>query len=320
MRGTAIFTIKFLAAAPVFLVSAAPDYFPLQTGNQWIYRQDRPAQTLVVDIPGTGQFGGRLYHQVRGLADGAAWLRMSEDGTLYAWDAAQRREKIWAAFATPEGQTYATEITECNRTARIDSRSARYQGPVGEFEHALGISYPPSRCADAGITAEVYLPYVGLIERTVTTIAGPRKIELIYARLGGVTVISEPEISFTLTLDRAAYAAKLAPAVMTARLTLRSTHSEPVTLQFSTGQRYDLALKNEAGEVAYRWSDGKVFPLVLGSETIGPGEKNYAVEVRLAESGDIPLAPGRYTAEAWLATTGPRRYSAVVGFDILATR
>jgi hypothetical protein len=103
---------------------------------------------------------------------------------------------------------------------------------------------------------------------------------------------------------------------MTARLSLRNTSDKPVRLAFSSGQRYDLELKNERGDVVYRWSEGRAFTMELGEEIIGPGERRYEVIVRLADKAGKPLAQGKYTAEAWLTTVGPRTYVATAGFQM----
>ncbi len=312
----------FLLSAAVWTPIVAQDYFPLHVGNQWIYRQSGAGAgaPLVVEIPRTETVGGQAYSVVTGFPGGNVSLRMSADSTLYAYDRTTRREVVWAVFSTPEGGTYQTSIHECNRTAKVDARNAMLQLPIGEVINALVVSYPGATCADAGLSSDAFLPYLGLVRRSVITIAGPRTFELIYARVGGVTVLSEPEVSFSLTLDRLVYAGKLDVPVMTARLTLRVTQAEPLTLAFSSGQVYDVVFRNDKGNEVYRWSVGKVFPLALGSLMIGPGEKNHVVAIPLLQRDGDPLPPGRYVAEAWLTTTGPKTYAASVGFDIAAVR
>ena len=302
------------------------DYFPLQLGNQWIYRTGNlpQPQTVTVEVTQTEIFQDRVYYLVKGLPPGEAWLRMSEEGTLYAWDSGQKQERVWVAFATPEGGSYETAISPCNRRATIASRSANYKGPVGDFTWALQIDYPPGPCMDAGITREFYLPYVGLVHRAETTIAGPRTYDLIYARLGGTVVISEPEMAFNLSLDKAVYTANLMPPVdpkrvaplMTARLSLRHTQPEPLRLSFSSGQTYELILWNERGEPEYRWSDGKFFTQAMRSVDFPAGEQNWVIVIPLAAKDGSPLPRGSYAAEAWLTTTEGKIYAATVGFRI----
>ena len=306
----------FLIGAALPLVAQQPDYFPLHVGNQWVYRQvGRIAggDPVVVDIPRTETVNSQTYSVVRGLGEATVYLRMAEDGTLFAYDPETRQEGVWAAFSTPEGGRFRTIVDPCSNTGIVRSRNARVTVPAGESTNALTIHYPSANCADAGLSVDAFVPYIGLVERESITIAGPRYLRLVYARVGGVTVLSEPEVGFSLTLDKQQYGGEGVP-VATARLTLRSTQSEPLELTFPSGQRFDLVIKDESGKQYWRWSDGRAFTLALGVERFGPGERNWVVEAPLAAGGER-LPPGRYIAEAFL-TTLPRTYAASVGFEV----
>ncbi len=320
-RTSILNALALLAAAAAWGVE--PDYFPLAPGNVWVYRAG--SETFAVEAVRIEVANAKAYTVLRGFPAGEVWLHMAEDGTLYAWNAARQQESVWAAFLMEQGGSYSTGIDPCNKQAVIGSRSAKYSGPIGDFTTALQILYPPSGCADAGITEELYLPYVGLVRRTVTTIAGPRGYDLIYARLGGVTVVSGREVSFGLALDQAVYTANLMPPIdprraapeLTARVTLRNALNIPIRLDFPSGQTYDLVLKTQKGDMVYRWSDGKAFTMALRSEAVPPGsEKNWVVVVRLAGQDGQVFPQGNYLAEAWLTTMGARAWSATVPFEI----
>ena len=317
--------LTFLAAA--WTASAAtPDYWPLEPGNQWIYRSTGGAGTQIstIEVLRNEVAGSRVYSVLRLSGAGDVWVRMDESGRFYAWDPRTRAESLWADFGAPTGSAYETALDPCNRTARVESRRADYRGPVGEFSEALHIAYPAANCADAGLTAEYYLPYVGLVRRDSLTIAGPRRMDLIYARLGGVTVISEPSVSFVLSLDKAIYTADLMPPVdparavprMTARLALRNGQNEPIELVFPSGQSFDLVLRNDKGEAVYRWSDGRMFTQALRRENLAPGHERNEVAVVPLGSEAGPLPQGRYTAEAWLTLERGRVYASVAAFEI----
>src|SRR5574340_97832 len=285
-------------------IAGAQDYFPLEVGNQWVYRVSGRAagDPLTVEVARTAEFNGQTYALLRGLA-GDAWLRAAADGSLYAYDPNVNTERLWTAFAGD----FVSSVPPCQQPARVSEKPASYTGPIGEFDRMLEINYQPGSCRDAGIERDLYLPWIGLVQRRVTTIAGPRTYDLVYARLGGITVVSGKETGFTLTLDQTVYRG----TPMLARLTIRNTQDAPLRLNFTSGQRYDLVIRNDKGEVVYQWSRGKFFTLALGTEVIGPGEKNWAITVPL---DDIPN--GHYVVEGWLTTAGPRAYAASVGFDI----
>jgi len=292
----------------VFLLSlsalaAAQEYFPLQVGNQWVYRPTGrvAGDPQVVEAVQAGQFGGRTYTQLRGWF-GSVWVRTAEDGSLYAYDAAGGTEKLWTSF----GQApFTSGVPPCDQPARVVSTAARYSGPIGSFSNALQIDYSAGGCADAGLEQDLYLPWVGLVQRRTTTIAGPVTYDLVYARLG-VTEISAPERAFTVGLDQAVYSGNR----MLARLTVRNTHSTPLRLDFSSSQRYDFAIRDEKGSTVYTWSADKLFLAVMGSESIS-GQKTWTLVIPLDQ---IPA--GTYTAEGWLTSTGPK-YAASAGFRVV---
>lgn len=284
-----------------------PNYFPLEAGNQWIYaptgRAAGAAQT--VEVTRLVEAGGRWYSEYRGL-EGAQMLRMDESGALYAWDPQSRTETRIGSFLD-DNAVFEPRPNPCGQTGRIVSRSAKYSGPLGEFTQALEIRYSPGSCRDAGVESELYLPYIGLVRRTVTTIAGPRVYDLIYARIGGVTVVSAPEVSFSLSLKNN----RLGPAdTLIAQLTLRNTQPEPLKLSFSSGQMFDLVIKNEKGERVYVWSADKAFIMVFINMEVS-GEKNFIVEAPLPR-----LSPGHYTVEAWLTNTGTRDFIASAPLEV----
>ena len=307
MSGTKISIVSLLFAVSS-LFAANVDYFPLQTGNQWVYAGTgrAGAQSRTTEVQQTVNRNGTAYLVYSGL-EGDVQLRTDENGSLYSWDEQKSNEVLLAPFAKDDG-VFQPSPNPCGQTGRIVSRNAKYKGPVGEFENALEIRYSPGACADAGVEREIYLPYVGLVQRTVTTFAGPRTFDLVYARMGGgITVISAAEVSFSVSLDRAAYTVG---DRMLVRFTIRNTQAQPLRLHFQSGKVYDVAVINDKGERVYVWSADRIFTQALKDLDV-VGEKNFPVDVPLDK-----LAPGKYTLEAWLATATPPEWRASAPFEI----
>lgn len=307
-----------MSVAP--LAAADADYFPLQVGNQWIYQTSTRwfnGPPNVVSIPGKKAFGNNSYYIVEGLNFETMYLRSDDAGVLYAYDANTGGEQQYAAFATPVGGSYRTAVDPCNSTANVISRSAKVTTPVGAFDNAMQVDYPAANCADAGIGTDYFVPYIGLVKREGITIAGPRAMELVYARVGGVTVLSAPEVAFSMSLDRAVYDINGIP-LMNVRLTLRNTHPQPLELTFTSGQRFDIQVRNEAGVNVATWSANKLFPAVIGMEKIGPGEMNWTAQLPLQDGQNKRLPAGKYIAEGFLTTGGEAKpYMAHVAFEII---
>lgn len=72
-------------------------------------------------------------------------------------------------------------------------------------------------------------------------------------------------------------------------LVLENGGSEPVTLEFTTSQRYDFEIRNVDDEVVWRWSDEMGFAQVLGSEIVEPGGR-----LRYEEEFSMALDAGTY--------------------------
>jgi hypothetical protein len=195
-----------------------------------------------MEVLKSGVFDANTYYLTRNFLGADTWLRTREDRTLVSYDPSTQQESALVAFDAAEGATYKTSIDPCSSTANIISRSMKTRLPVGQFDNLLAINYPPGVCADAGLATEQYLPSIGLAQRTRQTIAGPVTYDLTYARIGGVIVISAPEVTFSLTLDSAVYES----SQVGARLTLRVVQPEPLRLSFRTAQEFELVVKNEA--------------------------------------------------------------------------
>lgn len=79
------------------------------------------------------------------------------------------------------------------------------------------------------------------------------------------------------------------------RLVLQVTNSGPaaVELEFGTAERYDFAVLAPDGAEVWRWSEGRAFAQVVGSERLAPG--------------------GTLRYEAWWAPAGRRGRFVAVG-------
>jgi hypothetical protein len=123
------------------------------------------------------------------------------------------------------------------------------------------------------------------------------------------TIVTQGELSVTLELDSSGYAPS---DTLTARLAIHNDDpGSPGVLSFSTGQTYDLEIRDGNGSVVYLWSRGKTFPQIV-SELKIEDQKEYVV------SAQLPKLPyGAYVLKAWFTSDGPPRvYSASARFQI----
>jgi hypothetical protein len=310
MLGIRTITASTLLLISTIAVSAqTADYFPLQVGNSWVYKTSlgRTNRVQTVSVDAIENVDGRDYYRVDFFGS-SVLVRPGDNRSLLSYDAGAKRERLWLPFGAPEGQPTESEFDSCSRSATVRSRSANVKGPIGEFNNALQLTYTPV-CADAGVTTQFFLPYIGLVQQESTSFAGPQRYELIYSRTG-FTNVDAGQIGFTMALDSNSYKAGQ-DAEIVVRLTLRNSNREPITLVFPSGQSFDLKIYNERGEIVYTWSADKLFIQAFRTEKLGPGERSWALT---APIGQLP--PGRYAAQGFL-TTQPLAYSAIVHFDVV---
>ncbi len=307
MLGKRISIASSLFCLPALAVFGADaDYFPLMIGNSWVYRttQATVPDVQTAEVTGTTFINSQNYFRVRFFGR-ELLLRKDEKNILQQYDSDSQSEKVWLDATGVEGSSVPANLDSCTASGTIQSSNAQIKVPAAEFQNALQLVFQPV-CADAGITEAFLVPYTGFARITWTSIAGPRVYDLVYSRTG-VTELSDKQTSFRISLDQDVYTPS---RTLMVRLTLRSTQSDPVTLNFPTGQDADVAIRNEKGETVYLWSSGKAFPQIYRTVKFGPGEKNVVLTLPLPS-----LPPGKYTAEGYLKTE-PRVYVATIPFEL----
>lgn len=295
---------RFIPALSFSLLSLtlhAQDLFPLVQGSQWVYRGSFAGESMTIKIGGERQIQGNTYHEVAGYAKDTLLVRRSERGIYVYWDDKAKQDALLINF---DGSEYASPSSECQQQGKAEGRPVTYEGPLGKFDNAVQVRFFGGICADAGTTSETYLPNAGMLRRTVTSFTGERRFDLIYAQIGGVTYLSDAQVSFGVS------ATVLSPEQIAARLILTNRSGANVVLDFPSGQRYDFQVKDARGEVIYTWSATRLFPAVTGQEIV----KDELVWTETFSAG--MLRPGQYTLEGRIANSDPKRYSASVGFEI----
>lgn len=283
----------------------AGEILPLQSGNQWTYRDLTSGQSFTVRVGAPLAAGnGSVYHRLNGYVGRALWVRAEADGTLMYLDEEAGAERRLTSF---EDAGWAeAPFRSCDHESRVAEAPGPHSGAAGWFAAAQRLEYRAFGCADSGVESEVYVAGLGMVQRTVATAAGPRVYELVSARVGKMVLEAAPATMFVATLSENGAGGLSA----TMRLVLGT--GEPVDLYYSDSQEYDFAIWNEEGKAVYRWSDGKAF---LQAAHVRPvsAELRHEVPVGLQE----PLKDGRYVLEAWLAT-GPQRrgYAAMAPFRV----
>ena len=297
--------LRVVSGIAVLISSAsAADYFPLQQGNVWAYRNAATGEQITVGVGTPVVMNERVYYSLRGYAARTILVRLNDRKELLQVDEDTGREQLLTSFVPLQGGWWDAPLRGCREMGQSFDKGAIHDGAAGPFHDVLEIYYQPIACADIGSELEQYAPNIGMVRRITTTIAGPQTYDLVYARVGNLQIETTAHAAFSASFER------MWPGTYTAILRLRTNASNPVKLQFPSAQEFDVVLRDESGGVIWKWSDGKAFA-AAGHELAVSGE--WAVPVQIPATvlpGGGPQ-PQKFTLQAWLTTAGPTPVFAV---------
>jgi hypothetical protein len=296
----------------LFLLAAGlahAQYFPLQVGNQWIYRVDEgPVKELrVAEVLRAETVDEKEYFVYKGILGETARIRLTADNKLVQINA-DGTESLWADFNAAEGTSYPTSFDSCTGRGQIKSQNASTELLDRRWDNGIRVIYSAASCADAGVSEDLFFPGLGLAQRTYQSFTGPRRYKLSYARIGNASIVTSGEYSFRVNLSKKTYAPR---AIINLRLTLENWTKEELKLHFNSGQSFDFAIRDASGEVVFYWSANKLFTAEV-RDVIVAGEKNWTA------TEEMDLKVGEYVLEAWLTTDRKPTFKAQVPFTVAA--
>ncbi len=275
----------------------AGEFLPLESGNEWIYRNAQSGQTFQVRVGTPVMADDKMYFSLRGYGDSMMLVRYDDDKQLVAFDEEQRKEFIVASFTPFERGRWQAYGRACDLEGQTLEKRTTHDGPAGAIREALQIEYRINGCADAGVVSEQFAENVGMLRRVVQSIAGPRTYDLVYARVGNTILEAMPGGRFTVSAN---------PTPSSIRVTLRLQtlgSANPLPLTFPSSQEYEVLLRDDQGKVLWAWSEGKAFTQNLHSWNL-QGQWSVTVDVPRPPSTSEPRA-AVYAVQAWLTTMGP---------------
>ena len=95
---------------------------------------------------------------------------------------------------------------------------------------------------------------------------------------------------------------------ITIKLTIFNRTEENIIFHFKSSQRYDFIIKDEKEKEVWRWSENKMFAMVLGEETLGPNNS----EIIYSEKCNKKLIPGYYKVSGVLISTNKEINGSIV--------
>jgi hypothetical protein len=288
------------------------DFFPLQAGNTWTYREPATRQTFSVRVGQPVAIAGHFYYDLTGYTDTDLLVRIDEtNGALLYWDGDRNHDVLLTSFEQFEGGHWLAPFRPCpEQDGQGQLKLGNHDGPAGPIAGVLQIQYRTIGCADVGLQQEQYAEHLGMLRRVVSTIAGPRTFDLIAARVGNIVIDEVPSASFSVSLGPTTGAG---PVLATLRLHV--TSKAPLTLSFPTSQEYDFALKDSVGTTLWKWSASATFLQAL-HQRIVTDEWSATVEIPWPTTSGGVLQPGDYTVEAVVMNDNSLPFGATVPVTI----
>lgn len=273
-----MFSKSAAAVAILTATSFGADFFPLEQGNYWRYRSTTTGDTLEVRV-GTPVFThNQVYYLLRGYTPNMLLVRLDDKHNLVYLDEERGMEVLLTSFEA-NGRWDAPQRI-CHQTGATGTQVEK-----DSHRELVEVNYITTGCADAGTTNERFAENIGMVQRTATTIAGPRVYDLIEARVGKLSLNNLPNGSFTVSVTP------------DGRVTLKLT-TDPVIglkLKFANGQEYDVMARDVDGKVLWRWSAGVGFIQAEHEITVA-GEWRATIQLPKLEAT-------AYSIEGWLTTT-----------------
>jgi hypothetical protein len=177
-------------------------------------------------------------------------------------------------------------------------RGTAHDGKAGPIPDVLEVFYRVIGCADTGIGSEQYAANTGMVRRATNSIAGPVTFDLESASVGNIRIDAAQHASFT--------AGVLQTEQQGIQVLLRLETNSPLDLKlrYPTGQEFDVAVRDDAGRVVWKWSDGQFFTAAQHETTI-TGKWSRAVPIPSELLASLRRQARIYAIQGWLTTAGP---------------
>ena len=306
MRFDSFMRTPALAALLLAPVAMAGEFFPLAPNNSWTYRNAQTGQEFTVRAGTPFLINGNTYYPLTGYTETKLMARVNESNVLVHYDEESGKEVQVTSFQPGDGMWWQANFRQCDQEGQTAEKRSEYRGAAGYFAEALDIRYRTFSCADTGVVSEKFVENIGMVQREVTTIAGPRKYELVRSRIGKQLLEADNLGRFTLAI------AEL-PEIFRATLRVEAGNGAPLRLLFPTAQEYEVVVRHPNGKELWRWSEGRMFAQVERMRVIS-GEWSATVDIPRTV---VPPDADVLYVEAWM-TTAPDtpRFAATVPISL----
>ena len=284
---------KFFGSISILAMSFSAmgnNFFPHQGTDTSHFKNDH-GEISAINIVETSGSNWKKYSSYLGQQN--QWIWNSESSTAVYWLNLDGEVELLVDFDDPDGTEYAVNIDGCTDYAILERNSSSVSTPAGQFQNIVKLSFR-GHCRDFGLLSASFVEGVGLVQWQTDSLVGPNYHKLTratidgvdYPLISGLQILSEIESGvFDLSEKSTAFA----------YLRLENGSDSPVELTFLSGQRFEIEIVSDTGEILNRWSNDKYFTQMVESITLEPGSiTRFGDVIDLTTRDGFPLHNGDY--------------------------
>ncbi|RDX36416.1 hypothetical protein DZA50_04965 [Kangiella sp. HD9-110m-PIT-SAG07] len=221
------------------------------------------------------------------------WLWLSDDGQQVYWMNKSQQLDLLLDINDSVGTEYSVRIDGCTDRAVLAQKSANIGIPAGSFDNAIRLDFS-GYCHDAGLKSAWFVPSVGLVKWTEDSLIGSVVFELEHAKVGDMTLPNQDGIELSAQFPAETVMLNKEEAIE-ASITLINHSDEPIKLDFTSGQTFEIYLYDDQDTLVSLWSSDMMFTQALHSMEIKPGgAERFGGELALKDLDGQPLDIGSY--------------------------
>ncbi|TQV88394.1 BsuPI-related putative proteinase inhibitor [Aliikangiella coralliicola] len=289
MKGIAKSLVAFVAATASF-ASWSNDYVPHNESDYSTFKNSYN-QTTTLEVK--EQYGSHWKKYSNYLGKESQWIWSSQNSQQVYWFSDSGVAELLVDFDDPVGTEYQVSIDACSDTAKLVNKRSLLSTPAGHFSDVSMLTFSGA-CADAGLLNAWFVPKVGLVQWQEQSIAGPVTFSLVDAKINGIQYPVMRGLQISSQMESGSFNLNKKDRVA-AFIDLTNPTSNAFDLTFNSGQRFDIELYNEHGEMVNCWSDNRVFIQMMQTISLNPGEtQRFGDYIELRDFSGERLDEGAY--------------------------
>lgn len=302
------------------LVVSASGYFPHRDSDISHFENSHLQQSSI-EVVATSGANWKKYSTF--LEQENQWVWSSDYSNRIYWLSSEGYAELLVDFDDPVGTQYRTNVDGCSDVVELTSKNKIVSTPAGQFNDVVQLSFR-GYCRDSGLMTASFVQGVGLVKWRSLSIAGEVESFLTtavidnvsYPIIEGLQISSEIE-SGLFNLNQKRYAS--------AYFNLENKSQSAVDITFNSGQKFDIEIVNEYGNVVNRWSHKRMFTEAIETLAIAAGESlKLGGYVELKTFDGFSLHNGNYhlrviltgRENSWQGVANQSRYQMEVPFTV----